>query len=288
MWLNRSENEYLLIWIARAYLRKYKSTIWPVNTSVSIRSSGSDKLVIQSSNNFSVAWSNSLLHRVPMTSSRLPSRSEDKDHQCHRQPPPPPSSSAAKRDQAMCHWILNHSTVTTNRCKTCFYFSFQHKNKMAQEKKSKDGKVELKRELGLFSAVSIILAVMIGKLQLFLEKFNFCKYFIYLIISHTNTVIIHALHLEYICNLIVNIFNFFCKCYTFRFNEWLNLITRVLCSLLRYVDSSIMFCEAMSLIVIMELHELQHVQTIKTEMYNLSFSLFIDVRSLIIFICICI
>lgn len=37
------------------------------------------------------------------------------------------------------------------------------------------GKIELKRELGLFSAVSIILAVMIGKMQLLTKNFDLSR-----------------------------------------------------------------------------------------------------------------
>jgi len=44
---------------------------------------------------------------------------------------------------------------------------------MAQENNQAAGKIELKREMGLFSAVSIILAVMIGKRQLLTENLNF-------------------------------------------------------------------------------------------------------------------
>jgi hypothetical protein len=47
---------------------------------------------------------------------------------------------------------------------------------MAQENNQTAGKIELKREMGLFSAVSIILAVMIGKTQLLTENLNFHEY----------------------------------------------------------------------------------------------------------------
>lgn len=45
---------------------------------------------------------------------------------------------------------------------------------MAKEKPKTSEKIELKRELGLFSAVSIILAVMIGRTQLFNLIIQFC------------------------------------------------------------------------------------------------------------------
>ena len=62
-----------------------------------------------------------------------------------------------------CRWSVQRAL------RSYFLFHSQHMEKMACEEKTIE-KIELKRELGLFSAVSIILAVMIGKIRLLTMK----------------------------------------------------------------------------------------------------------------------